>query len=1174
MLRSLFTGVTGLKAHQVRLDVVSNNIANVNTTAFKSSRVRFDDVLSQTIEIATSPEAGRGGQNPKQIGLGVLGTTISRDMAQGAIEITNKTTDLAIQGNGFFIVRDGETIAEWYTRDGNFAIDRDGSLVLASNGFRVQGWNAYLDAKTNEMTINSSNPVEDIKLDFARQMAPVATTSATFGGNLDSRMGTALDPVRVGWMKNGVSREVELRFIKVHPTEELYLWRVYDPTRMVNGDFALLPTDTEGNSMSGIVEIDPATGRVIANYIDVTANDAADPANGQNGQIPYLSESEYLLLKPADGSASAFLWARVYANNPARSFNGYDYFTLDTNGDGDAIQTESDSRIAAVATAVSTLAGFYDVTVTAPNAPFSVRADNATFPDGFSNDAIFQAGIGLTPQGRPSPEPGNALGLPVQFIQSVTNETVTRISADRRKLQLANVNIIDSERPNPSPIGLMGTKNSGSTILNGTDPDSVRLYIDGVQHTRIDTTASFTPGAAQFKIDAANGIIELFSALPAGVNAIVSYDYEVRPTNTRGIPSNRAVTSEIGAGANAGAEGRNFLGAQGIGVSTVDRSGFYVPGSGSFTIAARDGGGTVLRTETFTEVPYDAALVAGWGTSAHRNRFMINPSTGDVYFGGFSNGLRVNAVGNDLFTTGSYSTYRRFGGEQSITAGTGAGFDFAGAAAGVPPTTTIVPFADLSGTAMAGPYVPNSAGTLTVRRNADGLNYTFSEVAFGSTLGVRQFTVDPANGNIHFGEYFGGASVTAADYLAATVTAPSFEFFANEIGVTGGNGPMGAGNAFGNNDLWRIRDIPQGGTDAGQARLWLQGDGIVAGEAVQPSATSLVYLPTISTATNLRAEMNYQSDDRVNIIIPNGLTKTPNVNVDTDKSAESFQFTPNTSQITGNAGNNNASDSGDTVSVNFKNPETYRFSTAFQGFDSLGTPHNVTVRFEKLATNQWLLTAIDPTDPAGERVAGQRIVAFDANGRYDQTSTIPYQSLNDPATASNGGFLGIYFDPPEAGGAAPPWEGANPVRINLDLTQLFQTARSIDAVVTSQNGAPAGKLESFSFNDQGFIVGLFDNGRSMNLARVALQGFVNPAGLVAVGGNMFKDTVNAGRFGSPQRPGFDGVGTIVPGALEGSNVDLSVEFVDLIITQRGFQAQSRTITTADQVLQEVLALKR
>jgi flagellar hook protein FlgE len=105
-------------------------------------------------------------------------------------------------------------------------------------------------------------------------------------------------------------------------------------------------------------------------------------------------------------------------------------------------------------------------------------------------------------------------------------------------------------------------------------------------------------------------------------------------------------------------------------------------------------------------------------------------------------------------------------------------------------------------------------------------------------------------------------------------------------------------------------------------------------------------------------------------------------------------------------------------------------------------------------------------------------------------------------------------------------------------------------------------------------VGLFDNGRSRNLARIALQGFVNPAGLVAVGGNMFKDTVNAGKFGSPQRPGFDGVGTIVPGALESSNVDLSVEFVDLIITQRGFQAQSRTITTADQVLQEVLSLKR
>ncbi len=740
--------------------------------------------------------------------------------------------------------------------------------------------------------------------------------------------------------------------------------------------------------------------------------------------------------------------------------------------------------------------------------------------------------------------PGDGLGVPVQYIESVTNEVISKISADRTKLQLAHGNIIDSTRSNPSADGRMST-------TTGTDSDSLKLYIDGVEYQRISNTTAFTAGATQFKLDPDNGVITLASALPNGLNAIVTYDYELRPTNTRSVPNGRTVTQEFGAVANQGAEGVSLAGTS---TATVDRSAFYVPGSMSLTVT---NGAT---TQTWTEMAYDAALVAGGlSTSIYRNKFMVNPTTGQIYMGGFNDGTRVTAA---MTVQGTYQTFRRFGGELSTTIANGT-------------SATAIDGGFPSGVTEAAPrrpYVAGSVGTITLVHNSGGgggASETFTEVDFGAPLGARQFYINPDTNTIQWGAFFNGDAVAAADTLSGAHT---FDFYRAEIDV---NGDATADNAYGARDLWRVRDIAQGGSETGDLRLWLTGDGLDGANApYRPSDTSLLYLPNIgSTFPARRAEINYNSDDRVNIIIPNGLTKNPNVNPLVDKTVETFAFTPNTSQITGNNGNNNQADSGDTSVVTINEQEEYLYSTAIQVYDSLGTPWNVPLRFERLSTNKWLMYAIDPTDPDASRIAFTRILAFDANGNYDAASTVPYEAATANLTA-NDGFQGIYFDPSQAGGAAPPAEGADPLTISLDFTNLVQTARKPDAVVQEQNGWPPGKLESFSFNDEGFLIGLFDNGRSLNLARVALQGFVNPAGLIAVGQNLFKDTVNAGKYGSPQRPGFDGVGTIVPGALESSNVDLSVEFVDLIITQRGFQAQSRTITTADQVLQEVLSLKR
>lgn len=138
MMRSLFSGVSGLKSHTTRMDVIGNNIANVNTTGFKAGRVTFEDMLSQTLSGASSPGTTIGGTNPKQVGLGVTVGGIDTVFSDGSVQGTGKDTDLALTGNAMFMVKRGDQT--YYTRNGAFEFDAKGNYVLPSSGLHVQGW--------------------------------------------------------------------------------------------------------------------------------------------------------------------------------------------------------------------------------------------------------------------------------------------------------------------------------------------------------------------------------------------------------------------------------------------------------------------------------------------------------------------------------------------------------------------------------------------------------------------------------------------------------------------------------------------------------------------------------------------------------------------------------------------------------------------------------------------------------------------------------------------------------------------------------------------------------------------------------------------------------------------------------------------------------------------------
>lgn len=178
MIRSLFSGVAGLKVHQTRMDVIGNNIANINTIGFKGGRATFSDMFSQLQSGAASPTENRGGVNPRQIGLGVNVESIDLIFTDASPQQTGKNTDVALAGNGLFVLKSGEV--EYYTRNGSFSFDETGYYVMPGNGLRVQGWNA-----TDEGVINTNGLATDILVPVGKTMEAVATDQINYQGNLN-----------------------------------------------------------------------------------------------------------------------------------------------------------------------------------------------------------------------------------------------------------------------------------------------------------------------------------------------------------------------------------------------------------------------------------------------------------------------------------------------------------------------------------------------------------------------------------------------------------------------------------------------------------------------------------------------------------------------------------------------------------------------------------------------------------------------------------------------------------------------------------------------------------------------------------------------------------------------------------------------------------------------------
>ena len=209
MMRALFAGVSGLRNHQTKMDVIGNNISNVNTTAFKASRVTFKEAFVQLLQGASRPPGNTGGINPIQIGTGMNIASIDQLFTQGSLETTGQPLDLAIQGDALFTLSDGPR--QVYTRAGNFQLDAQGHMIAPSSGFVVQGINA--DALGNFSTGAAIGPIQ---LRLGDKAPAKATDTVGLSGNLDSNaaIGTTHAMSMTVYDSTGAPQVMQITFTK------------------------------------------------------------------------------------------------------------------------------------------------------------------------------------------------------------------------------------------------------------------------------------------------------------------------------------------------------------------------------------------------------------------------------------------------------------------------------------------------------------------------------------------------------------------------------------------------------------------------------------------------------------------------------------------------------------------------------------------------------------------------------------------------------------------------------------------------------------------------------------------------------------------------------------------------------------------------------------------------
>jgi flagellar hook-basal body protein len=1162
--RALFAGISGLKGQQVKMDVIGNNIANVSTTGFKKSRVTFSDLFSDTLSEGSSPTDNVGGANPSQIGLGAGSPTIEQIMTGGATQSTGIATDLSISGNGFFVISDG--VDQYYTRDGNFKLDPNGDLYASGSSFRLQGWMATRD-EDGKFIIDTTSGLQDLNMETNRKQYAKATDRVDYSSNLDSasdernivqsdtsvafKDNSSTDPSKQGNQKLGFT------FQKIDGTH--YTWAATE-----TGGNVVATGELEFNDFGEIISSTvKGAGNTKVNYDWMDENYPNLFTYSSRGQIDPDGTNTNTADQDPDIAFNPISDAFLALSDSAKP-NAFS-FTYDPDGDYSPGRWSDPNAVKDLSAGLGLFIDPLDPTTGkgTVDAAVDYKISDVTINNNWNNetkDVTLQNYEGFTDSGNSYLNSGQ---LRVEIVPNVGGAA-----------------------------GLMDVvvyKNEVGAVSGNPDVEIGRIY--GLDRAEAEQTISL-PGVMSFTMSKnGGGWVDT-----TGANGFANNGFYMNTKNAASLnpTDNAQFFNGLPSGFHDGAAGPSKFEIRNVDASNSEYTGnlrllFNSPTS--FQIV--DDNNVVLTTASLRDGEKDTRLeVDGISFVIHREGDALKPT--ELLADGFMgteinlNGF-VEASGKSDPVTVSVPKVSEINSKGIILEpATDIDFNVGFSKAKALPRELQVPSNAAPGYALPTQLTdslngttPNATVTVDATKAQSGAAGSY-KVEFGLRQEPLPANYDPyrphdMNAVAADGEYLNNQVLKV--YVNGE-SEPSYIIDLNpKTNDTGAplEVPVGSGTFYAPGDTLPLTDQ----------------NGNVVGDNFMPSYNFFAEMenfePAAALATNISNSFadQYESVER-QIRLPNGVVINIANTADNGKTGtlSSNAYANSANFIVGDSYTFDVPeiekagiDEITTYSASFQ--QGAKHSTTIEVFDSLGGSHFLTTTYEhvdkdNMEWNYYLsldqsdpliqdflfnpppgYTVDDPKDPSEEEIrkANEYVFSEGRQGKlYFDGGNVDMFSSNIPT---------VKFQPP----------GSEELEIELDMNLVTEFEAEFGTEARYRTGNAMGLLQKFTIQSDGSVLGSFDNGNTAVIAQLAISSFNNPEGLMKQGTNIFKSTSSSGlaRVG---KAGADDRGMIKSGVLESSNVDLTDEFTDMIVTQRSFSANGRVITTSDEFLQEILQLKR
>jgi len=1233
---SLFAGISGLERFQTSLDVIGNNVANVNTYGFKSQRVLFEDLLYDTIQSGTAPAGTNAGTNPSQIGGGVDISSIDTDFSDGELETTGIASDLAIEGNGFFVLENqGQQV---YSRNGAFNISSDRTLVNAA-GMAVQGWNQTRDNAGNS-TVNTGGAISDVKIPVGDNRIARATSEVILNGNLNNAgdiatSGTVFNSQRLFISETGdaevSSGAVDLSTIYIKDpaggVDNVLLFQGSGANTtttgiLANGDQITVQLNKgarpleaifvygEGdlvNNVTGDLGLDGSADAGLESYDGTTLNDFLD----------WFDEAFGFIMSENSGAAADSNGAHgVDGDNPNDLVDmGKDSstpFTDESDGSGFDL---------VVSKKIETLDGFTGIT--SPTGP------KVAFLDGTAEYEVLAGGNSDVTIG--------SSFVDIDGDSAYNSDKDIILEGVESYVVTGNSTVTQGAQPvgsaDPLILRTISTEQGTTAIVDGSD-----MYIDLIGD------GSFTAGTDLIIKGAfSDNVFSTANGTVVGTNVITGDTFVADATT-----GNATLTFDLAVDNNSLLTTTSVTAGMSV-YDAVNGVRFFVESVDTSTA------GTMLVT-------FDRA---------DANAFIDGLATNDVQFMGAaleqagytatsSSGTGSTLVSNlNAPTATRHPTTNKFLGKSIYSTVADNEKGMAGSAFIDGDVTARVHTAPVVATFAAAGADDATSGNMVIEFGANETDTIVTGMTIVGNSGTL-YTVDKVIGDfVHFDRAVAADALAVDDFNAAGFTVVSgFAYLDTDNDGTLGESVFRIKNtavdtsAATSGDLFI--DIAQDGVSTSDGQLTVtsttpiqdlssyEDNAIVYTDTstgniyrkvpvAYNSDHSLVYLDGLNTGTYdevryrivaseptgtaVALSTDYSTDGRVNwvidesfdgtagsdetILISNNAietmsTGTATINAPSANSINGIRAQSGSIQLRGQIGTVNelsdisfisgtdsversvfaASSLADSSGDGFSLEVSATGESVTQNivvYDSLGATHDVNVTFvledqdNDTASWRWFAETPDASradgafpvgDPRGLTPSinvGTGVVHFDNFGRYLRSE--PAQPL-----------ISIPIEGQDT-------DSALNVTPDFSILTAFANTNGSEVDVREQDGYAQGVMDRFTVNADGSVTGIYTNGLTEVVSQVALAAFANPDGLTRSGSSLF--TVGSNSGNAMIGAALTGARGAVRGeSLELSNVDITQEFTDMIITQRAYQANARVVTKSDELLQELMSIIR